>query len=170
MIYHPLSTLMLAGIREILIISAPQPPPPDQLLSDGSQWGLDLHYAVQPSPNRLAQAFLIGEEFIDNDLCALALGDNIYHGNDLQSLLFNPMQRSSGASVFAYHVHDPERYGIVEYDAKGKAISLDEKPQTPKSNYAVTGLHFYDNQTVDIAKSIKPSTHGERLQVETIYQ
>ncbi|GLU41933.1 glucose-1-phosphate thymidylyltransferase RfbA [Pseudomonas sp. NBRC 100443] len=162
MIYYPLSTLMLAGIRDILIISTPQDTPRfEQLLGDGSQWGLNLQYAVQPSPDGLAQAFLIGEEFIGNDLCALVLGDNIYHGHDFQELLVNAMQRTSGASVFAYHVHDPERYGVVEFNADGKAISLEEKPVKPKSSYAVTGLYFYDNQVIDIAKNIKPSARGE---------
>ena len=162
MIYYPLSTLMLAGIRDILIISTPQDTPRfEQLLGDGSQWGLNLQYAVQPSPDGLAQAFLIGEDFIGNDLCALVLGDNIYHGHEFQELLVNAMNRTSGASVFAYHVHDPERYGVVEFDGAGKAISLEEKPSKPKSSYAVTGLYFYDNQVVDIAKSIKPSPRGE---------
>ncbi|ANI17990.1 glucose-1-phosphate thymidylyltransferase [Pseudomonas citronellolis] len=162
MIYYPLSTLMLAGIRDILIISTPQDTPRfEQLLGDGSQWGLNLQYAVQPSPDGLAQAFLIGEEFIGNDLCALVLGDNIYHGHDFQELLVSAMQRTSGAGVFAYHVHDPERYGVVEFNADGKAISLEEKPVKPKSSYAVTGLYFYDNQVIDIAKNIKPSARGE---------
>ncbi|MFS2124020.1 glucose-1-phosphate thymidylyltransferase RfbA [Pseudomonas sp. Pseusp97] len=162
MIYYPLSTLMLAGISEILIISTPQDTPRfEQLLGDGSQWGLNLQYAIQPSPDGLAQAFLIGEEFIGDDLCALVLGDNIYHGHDFQELLHNAMQRNSGASVFAYHVHDPERYGVVEFDSEGKAISLEEKPSKPKSNYAVTGLYFYDNRVVEIAKNIKPSPRGE---------
>ena len=162
MIYYPLSTLMLAGIRDILIISTPQDTPRfEQLLGDGSQWGLNLQYAVQPSPDGLAQAFLIGEEFIGNDLCALVLGDNIYHGHDFQELLVSAMQRTSGASVFAYHVHDPERYGVVEFNGDGKAISLEEKPAKPKSSYAVTGLYFYDNQVIDIAKNIKPSARGE---------
>jgi glucose-1-phosphate thymidylyltransferase len=162
MIYYPLSTLMLAGIRDILIISTPQDTPRfQQLFGDGSKWGLNLQYAVQPSPDGLAQAFLIGEEFIGSDPCALVLGDNIYHGHDFQELLASAMQRTTGASVFAYHVHDPERYGVVEFDSSGKAISLEEKPATPKSNYAVTGLYFYDNEVVEIAKSIKPSPRGE---------
>ncbi|MBD9515414.1 glucose-1-phosphate thymidylyltransferase RfbA [Pseudomonas sp. PDM22] len=162
MIYYPLSTLMLAGIRDILIISTPQDTPRfEQLLGDGSRWGLNLQYAVQPSPGGLAQAFLIGEEFIGNDPCALVLGDNIYHGHEFQELLLSAMKRTSGASVFAYHVHDPERYGVVEFNGDGKAISLEEKPAKPKSSYAVTGLYFYDNQVVDIAKSIKPSARGE---------
>lgn len=162
MIYYPLSTLMLAGIRDILIISTPQDTPRfEQLLGDGGQWGLNLCYAIQPSPDGLAQAFIIGEDFIGNDLCALVLGDNIYHGHDFQELLVNAMGRTSGASVFAYHVHDPERYGVVEFDRQGKAISLEEKPTNPKSNYAVTGLYFYDNRVVDIAKNIKPSARGE---------
>jgi len=162
MIYYPLSTLMLAGISDILIISTPQDTPRfEQLLGDGSQWGLNLRYAIQPSPDGLAQAFLIGEEFIGDDLCALVLGDNIYHGHDFQELLHNAMQRNSGASVFAYHVHDPERYGVVEFNSEGKAISLEEKPSKPKSNYAVTGLYFYDNRVVEIAKNIKPSPRGE---------
>jgi glucose-1-phosphate thymidylyltransferase len=162
MIYYPLTTLMLAGIRDILIISTPQDTPRfEQLLGDGSKWGLNLNYAVQASPDGLAQAFLIGEDFIGNDLSALVLGDNIYHGHDFQDLLGSAMAREQGGSVFAYHVHDPERYGVVEFDAQGKAISLEEKPQQPKSNYAVTGLYFYDRQVVDIAKSIKPSPRGE---------
>lgn len=162
MIYYPLSTLMLAGIRDILIISTPQDTPRfEQLLGTGGQWGLNLQYAVQPTPDGLAQAFLIGEEFIGDDLCALVLGDNIYHGHDFQELLVNAMRRDLGASVFAYHVHDPERYGVVEFDSEGKAISLEEKPVKPKSNYAVTGLYFYDNRVVEIAKSIQPSARGE---------
>ncbi len=162
MIYYPLSTLMLAGIREILIISPPQDTPRfQQLLGDGSNWGLDLQYAVQPSPDGLAQAFLIGESFIGNDLSALVLGDNLYYGHDFHELLGSASQRQTGASVFAYHVQDPERYGVVEFDQGGKAISLEEKPLEPKSNYAVTGLYFYDQQVVDIARDLKPSPRGE---------
>ncbi len=162
MIYYPLTTLMLAGIRDVLIISTPQDTPRfEQLLGDGSRWGLNISYAVQASPDGLAQAFLIGERFIGDDLSALVLGDNIYHGHDFQDLLVNAMARVEGGSVFAYHVQDPERYGVVEFDAAGKAISLEEKPSNPKSNYAVTGLYFYDRHVVEIAKSIKPSPRGE---------
>lgn len=162
MIYYPLSTLMLGGIRDILIISTPQDTPRfEQLLGTGKQWGLNLSYAVQPSPDGLAQAFIIGESFIGNDLSALVLGDNIFYGHDFHCLLGNAMARIEGTTVFAYHVQDPERYGVVEFDPGGKVRSLEEKPKRPKSNYAVTGLYFYDQQVVDLAKSLKPSLRGE---------
>ena len=162
MIYYPLSTLMLAGIRDILVISTPQDTPRfAQLLGDGSQWGINLQYAVQPSPDGLAQAFIIGEQFLGDSPSALVLGDNIFHGHDFHELLDSATQRTDGASVFAYHVHDPERYGVAEFDAQGKVLSLEEKPVTPKSSYAVTGLYFYDNQVVELAKGLKPSPRGE---------
>jgi glucose-1-phosphate thymidylyltransferase len=162
MVYYPLSTLMLAGIRDILIISTPQDTPRfEALLGDGSRWGLNLSYRVQPSPDGLAQAFILGRDFVGGAPSALVLGDNIYHGHDLPRLLHSAMSRTHGASVFAYHVHDPERYGVVEFDAKRQALSIEEKPKAPKSNYAVTGLYFYDEQVCDIAASIQPSPRGE---------
>ena len=162
MIYHPLTTLMLAGIRDILIISTPQDTPRfEQLLGDGKQWGLNLSYAVQPSPDGLAQAFVIGADFIGDAPSALVLGDNIFYGHEMAQDLRAASAREAGATVFAYRVHDPERYGVVEFDQEGHAISLEEKPKQPKSNYAVTGLYFYDNRVVDVARNLKPSTRGE---------
>ncbi|MDH0382057.1 glucose-1-phosphate thymidylyltransferase RfbA [Comamonas aquatica] len=162
MIYYPLSTLMLAGMRDILIISTPQDTPRfTQLLGDGSQWGLNLQYAVQPSPDGLGQAFLIGEQFLDGAPSALVLGDNIFYGHDFQKLLGDADAQQIGSTVFAYHVQDPERYGVAEFDTQGRVLSLEEKPKVPKSNYAVTGLYFYDAQVVELAKSLKPSARGE---------
>jgi len=170
MVYYPLSTLMLAGIRDILLISTPQDTPRfSQLLGDGSQWGINLQYAVQPSPDGLAQAFIIGDEFIGNASSALVLGDNIFHGHDFSTLLTDATAQTEGATVFAYHVRDPERYGVVEFDAHGKARSIEEKPLQPKSNYAVTGLYFYDNQVIDIARNIQPSARGE-LEITAVNQ
>ena len=162
MIYYPLSTLMLAGIQDVLIISTPQDTPRfEELLGDGSQWGMSLQYAIQPSPDGLAQAFVIGREFVGNRPSTLVLGDNIFYGHDLSQLLANASAQPAGATVFAYHVHDPERYGVVEFDANQRAISIEEKPTKPRSQYAVTGLYFYDQQVCDIAASIKPSDRGE---------
>ena len=162
MIYHPMTTLMLAGIRDILIISTPQDTPRfEQLLGDGSQWGINLQYAVQPSPDGLAQAFIIGADFVGNAPSALVLGDNIFYGHEMAHDLRAASASTHGATVFAYRVNDPERYGVVEFDAAGKAISLEEKPKQPKSNYAVTGLYFYDNRVVDVARNLAPSPRGE---------
>jgi glucose-1-phosphate thymidylyltransferase len=168
MIYYPLSTLMLAGIRDILIISTPEDTPRfEALLGDGSQFGIHLQYKVQPIPDGLAQAFLIGEEFIGNDSVAMILGDNIYYGSGMRKILQRAAQKASGATVFGYHVSDPERFGVVEFNENGKVLSVEEKPKEPRSNYAITGLYFYDNRIIDIAKNVKPSARGE-LEITTV--
>jgi len=170
MIYYPLTVLMLAGIRDILIITTPEDSAQFQhLLSDGAQWGLNIEYAVQPSPDGLAQAFIIGADFLGNSPATLILGDNIYYGEGLSSRLQTVAQQTSGATVFAYYVKDPERYGVAEFDANGKALSIEEKPEKPRSNYAVTGLYFYDNQIVDVAREVRPSPRGE-LEITTVNQ
>lgn len=162
MVYYPLTTLMLAGIRDVLVISTPQDTPRfTELLGDGHQWGMNIQYAVQPSPDGLAQAFIIGRDFVGQDPSALVLGDNIFYGHDLVKLMQRANEHTAGASVFAYHVHDPERYGVVAFDEQQRALSIEEKPQTPRSNYAVTGLYFYDHQVCDVAASIQPSPRGE---------
>ncbi|MEK7948536.1 glucose-1-phosphate thymidylyltransferase RfbA [Pigmentiphaga sp. YJ18] len=170
MVYYPLSTLMLAGIRDVLVISTAQDTPRfQQLLGDGSQWGLNLQFAVQPNPDGIAQAFLLGEKFLAGDDSALVLGDNIFYGHNLPGLLQSADAQEAGATVFAYHVHDPERYGVVEFDAAGKVVSIEEKPERPRSNYAVTGLYFYDQAVVEIARSIRPSARGE-LEITAVNQ
>jgi len=168
MIYYPLSTLMLAGIKDILIISTPEDTPRfEALLGDGSQFGISLQYKIQPKPEGLAQAFLIGEEFIGNDSVAMILGDNIYYGSGMRKILQRAAQKKNGATVFGYHVQDPERFGVVEFNEEGKVLSVEEKPEVPKSNYAITGLYFYDNRVIDIAKNVKPSHRGE-LEITSI--